>query len=616
MAFKIQPVDSHFLLIFCRYFALHSQDNQSAGLVQRSLKAIFHKIAESHVENFENVDPKDASSGEGDVGRGNVHTTTKASFFEIYNERVYDLLSSNGDSLDEPLPVREDATRGVYVEGLTETHVKDTSEAMDVLRRGMDNRRVAATNMNRVSSRSHAVFVLAVKSERTTHDGISKVRMSKFTLVDLADSERQKSTDAAGDRLKEASMINNSLLCLGQVINSLVDREKGKERHVPFRDSKLTFLLRDSWGGNSKTCLVATVTPSVTSLTETVSTLKFAQRAKLIKNTAVLNENTCGSIAALQAEIARLKNELKLKSDDGGSQQDHYPSLTSPGLPPLAPRLQPSKLINTPVINDITVLALRNQNSKLSQKMMTLEDIADQREIQINSLKRKLQQETMIRKCKERRITYLSSKNQSGSSCTTTTEEDNEELSILREEVLLLRQQLECPPADSIEWMLKYKEEKAKLDNIMQNEEIDSSSLFTPNEREEMETSLIRLMDEKDSLQQKLESQSNEYQSKMDSILKERSKLEDEKLELQSVLDQRSLELLQSEEKIREKEIHCMNMNEKLRTAIECLESAQVELDTEKRKSEGLQTVVDGMKKDVEEMNVDLECNNSRENVA
>lgn len=148
-----------------------SDDNSKAGLVQRSLKAIFHKIAESHVENNADNPDEDGST---------IHTTTKASFFEIYNERVYDLLSDG--ALDEALPVREDSSNRVYVEGLTEMTVSNTSEAMEVLRCGMDNRRVAATKMNHVSSRSHAVFALTVKSEVTSKDGVKKIRMSKFTL--------------------------------------------------------------------------------------------------------------------------------------------------------------------------------------------------------------------------------------------------------------------------------------------------------------------------------------------------------------------------------------------------------------------------------------------------
>ena len=120
-----------------------------------------------------------------------VETIFKSSFFEIFNERVYDLLST--ECLDSNLPVRED-TSGVYVEGLKEIQVNNTDEAEQILNEGMSNRHVAATNMNRTSSRSHAVFVLSVKSVHTSNDGLRKVRNSKFTLVDLAGSERQKST--------------------------------------------------------------------------------------------------------------------------------------------------------------------------------------------------------------------------------------------------------------------------------------------------------------------------------------------------------------------------------------------------------------------------------------
>ena len=125
-------------------------------------------------------------------------------------------------------------------------------EAMDVLRQGMEHRNTAETAMNHASSRSHAVFLLRVRSEIVEEGGITKIREAKFTLVDLAGSERQKMTNADGERLKEANNINSSLLCLGQVIYALVD---GRGKHAPYRDSKLTFLLRNSFGGNSKTCL-------------------------------------------------------------------------------------------------------------------------------------------------------------------------------------------------------------------------------------------------------------------------------------------------------------------------------------------------------------------------
>jgi hypothetical protein len=136
------------------------------------------------------------------------------------------------------------------------------------------------------------------------------VRSSKFHFVDLAGSERQNKTAAQGERLKEAGNINKSLTVLGQVINSLVEISQGKSMHIRYRDSKLTFILKDSLGGNSKTCLIANVSPAASSFPETLSTLKFAQRAKQIKNKALINEDSVGNVEGLKKEIKRLKEEL------------------------------------------------------------------------------------------------------------------------------------------------------------------------------------------------------------------------------------------------------------------------------------------------------------------
>ena len=185
-------------------------------------------------------------------------------------------------------------------------------------------------------------------------------------------------------------MINKSLLCLGHVINALVDKEHGKARHVPFRNSKLTFLLKDTWGGNSKTCLVATVSPSGASQSETLSTLTFAQRAKLIKNNAVLNENTCGTVAALQAEVAKLKSKLEQSSSTIASKP--FEGLTD----------SKSKEV---------MVALKRRNQRAESRIAELEkQIADESDI-TSTLKRKLQEEAMVRKFKERRLDYLQRKN-------------------------------------------------------------------------------------------------------------------------------------------------------------------------------------------------------------
>jgi len=329
------------------------------GLVPRSLEYLFTQIArESRRTN------------------GKLEYSCKCSFFEIFNERVFDLLdtasagSSSGGATDQArssssdrtsgasdrssrgsissdrssrnssssfmapddvagMQVREDQQRGVYVDGLTETSVDSAVSAGKALGKGYRNRRVAETAMNRESSRSHAVFQLVVESvDKSDHtaSGIKKTKASRFSLVDLAGSERQKSTSATGDRLKEANAINKSLSALGLVINCLVDKGLGKLRHVPYRDSKLTFLLRDSLGGNSRTTLVATVSPAEEQFGESLSTLKFSQRAKMITNTAVVNEDTVGSLETLQKEVGRLRQDLlkaqyALKNGDGTSQQ-------------------------------------------------------------------------------------------------------------------------------------------------------------------------------------------------------------------------------------------------------------------------------------------------------
>uniref|UniRef100_A0A0E0MP56 Kinesin motor domain-containing protein n=1 Tax=Oryza punctata TaxID=4537 RepID=A0A0E0MP56_ORYPU len=229
----------------------------------------------------------------------------KCSFLEIYNEQITDLLDPSSTNL----PLREDIRNGVYVENLTELEVGCVSDIIKLLMQGSANRKVAATNMNRESSRSHSVFTCIIES-RWEKDSASNLRFARLNLVDLAGSERQRTSGAEGERLKEAANINKSLSTLGLVIMSLVDQAHGKQRHVPYRDSRLTFLLQDSLGGNSKTMIIANVSPSVCSASETLSTLKFAQRARLIQNNAVVNEDASGDVLALQHQIRLLKEEL------------------------------------------------------------------------------------------------------------------------------------------------------------------------------------------------------------------------------------------------------------------------------------------------------------------
>ncbi|ETW07320.1 hypothetical protein H310_01864 [Aphanomyces invadans] len=228
------------------------------------------------------------------------------SYLEIYNEKIYDLLDVISD---EPKYIREDATLGLFVQDLVEMPVATPRAALHVLEDGGKNRTVGSTTMNRESSRSHSVFTIKL-TQRLDEAGVEITRKSTLHLVDLAGSEKQCHTGAVGTRLKEASQINKSLSVLGNVITALVDVSNGIKRHVPYRDSKLTFLLRDALGGNSKTTLIATVSSEEKFSSETLSTLQFMQRAKHIKTVANKNEDTRTVIKQLQVDMTALRGDL------------------------------------------------------------------------------------------------------------------------------------------------------------------------------------------------------------------------------------------------------------------------------------------------------------------
>ncbi|TMW63763.1 hypothetical protein Poli38472_002704 [Pythium oligandrum] len=232
------------------------------------------------------------------------------SYLEIYNEKIFDLLEDGGFATQQPKSLREDSKKEVYVDQLRQVTITSAAEAIEWLHVGSKNRRMASTDMNRESSRSHAVFTIRLVQTHHTERGVLVTRRSNLHLVDLAGSEKQRQTKAAGQRLKEAAQINKSLSALGNVIMALVDVSNGLKRHVHYRDSKLTFLLRDSLGGNSITTIIATISAEEKFFSETLSTLKFAQRAKFIKNKAVQNEDSDAMVPMLKQEIERLRQEI------------------------------------------------------------------------------------------------------------------------------------------------------------------------------------------------------------------------------------------------------------------------------------------------------------------
>ncbi|XP_003943123.1 chromosome-associated kinesin KIF4A isoform X1 [Saimiri boliviensis] len=225
--------------------------------------------------------------------------TLKVSYLEIYNEEILDLLCPSREK--SQINIREDPKEGIKIVGLTEKTVLVALDTVSCLEQGNNSRTVASTAMNSQSSRSHAIFTISIEQTKKS-DKNSSFR-SKLHLVDLAGSERQKKTKAEGDRLKEGININRGLLCLGNVISALGDDKKGG--FVPYRDSKLTRLLQDSLGGNSHTLMIACVSPADSNLEETLNTLRYADRARKIKNKPIVN------IDPQTAELNHLKQQVQ-----------------------------------------------------------------------------------------------------------------------------------------------------------------------------------------------------------------------------------------------------------------------------------------------------------------
>lgn len=238
-----------------------------ADIDSEELKGIIPRITE---QIFQSIVESDA----------HLEYMVKVSYMEIYLERIRDLLAPQNDNLQ----VHEEKSRGVYVKNLSDYYVSSAREVYEIMRQGAAARVVTSTNMNAESSRSHSIFLITIQ-QRNTETGAQK--SGNLYLVDLAGSEKVGKTGASGQTLEEAKKINKSLSALGMVINALTDP---KTKHIPYRDSKLTRILQESLGGNSRTTLIINCSPSLYNEAETLSTLRFGIRAKSIKNTARVNQ--------------------------------------------------------------------------------------------------------------------------------------------------------------------------------------------------------------------------------------------------------------------------------------------------------------------------------------
>ncbi|KAK2364397.1 kinesin protein KIN-5D [Trifolium repens] len=271
-----------------------------AGVIPRAVKQIFDTLESQNAEY-----------------------SVKVTFLELYNEEITDLLAPEElskvtveEKQKKQLPLMEDGKGGVLVRGLEEEIVTCASEIYTLLERGSSKRRTAETLLNKQSSRSHSLFSITIHIKEATPEGEELIKCGKLNLVDLAGSENISRSGAREGRAREAGEINKSLLTLGRVINALVEHLG----HIPYRDSKLTRLLRDSLGGRTKTCIIATVSPAVHCLEETLSTLDYAHRAKNIKNKPEVNQKMMKStlIKDLYGEIERLKAEVYATREKNG----------------------------------------------------------------------------------------------------------------------------------------------------------------------------------------------------------------------------------------------------------------------------------------------------------
>ncbi|KAJ6496722.1 kinesin 2 [Mycena vitilis] len=287
--------------------------SSNAGMIPRVLFRLFHHL-ESSASDY----------------------SVKISYIELYNEELRDLLATDlsapvgstqpmgmgkdnsAPKAPEGLKIFDDASKhGVFIQGLEEIAVKDSTDALALLTKGSERRQIAATKFNDHSSRSHSVFSITVHIKEAGHvGGDDLLKIGKLNLVDLAGSENIGRSGAENKRAREAGMINQSLLTLGRVINALVD----KAQHVPYRESKLTRLLQDSLGGRTKTCIIATVSPARSNMEETLSTLDYAMRAKSIRNKPELNQRMTRNslLKEYVAEIERLKADVLAAREKNG----------------------------------------------------------------------------------------------------------------------------------------------------------------------------------------------------------------------------------------------------------------------------------------------------------
>jgi len=406
------------------------------------------------------------------------------------------------------------------VKDLTAFVVKTATEMGQVLTAGLNNRSTGATAMNAESSRSHSIFLITVEQCEIGGDGEGHIRVGKLNMVDLAGSERQSKTGATGERLKEATKINLSLSALGNVISALVD---GKSSHIPYRDSKLTRILQDSLGGNTKTVMVANVGPADYNYDETLSTLRYAYRAKSIKNKPRINEDPKDAmIREFQEEIMRLKAELS----QGGGVGTGYdianlpPEMQAALLAPLPPKIEKQiitkeveveKIVEKEIIieqgptpEEVAAMErnLRSQNEDIrAQAERKRKEIEMQREMADAERKKymmEIDREEQARIAEQQRRSELQAKLGQMEQKMVVGKQVMEKA--IEQEEELKRQQRELRKQKKVEGKLKEKEEQQRLENL----ELETKCASQEEQVQKLTSKLQKLWDKYQKAQQEM----------------------------------------------------------------------------------------------------------------
>ena len=366
----------------------------------------------------------------------------RCSFVEIYNEEVRDLLGDSKKKLD----IREDPKKGTFVKDLTYVNIKDSKDTENCLNKGNKNRHVGQTSMNDQSSRSHSLFTVYLEIEEKGQDGNGRIKSGKLNLVDLAGSERVGKTNATGQTFDEGKKINLSLTALGSVIDALSSNRK----HIPYKDSKLTRLLADSLGGNTKTVMFANISPASYNYDETLGTLRYASRAKLIKNAPKVNEDPKDTLLRkYEEEIKALKEKLEQGGGipgEIGEEEEEYEE-EEEGNDNNEEKPKKVKKKKSRVYNDFVDVVDDPEKAALLAKIKELEkNMIDNKKLENDeiNLKKSLSKEDLEKRMKEQ-------------------EEENRKFKEYRERQMKENEEIEAK-------MKKLKEQKEKEEELLKND--------------------------------------------------------------------------------------------------------------------------------------------------